>query len=129
MSKYENLLNLTVRDINIYDTDMVTSKNSRRQLVLKDFKTAPPVEVIPTMNTAAVAAFGFEKISNRRVKKKYTFITELPEGYDGYVVSADYAAACRYLGRDVSKLYVPWNPIHESEGSRKIVGYLGLLKV
>ena len=37
MSKYENLLNLTVRDINIYDTDMVTSKKFSTSTSIKRF--------------------------------------------------------------------------------------------
>ena len=59
-------------------------------------------------------------------KFTYTNVSELPEGYDIYIVSFMYLDACRTLGRDISKLRTSYGAIYDKATNRTVIGCKGL---
>lgn len=118
------ILNLTAHDIVEYNIEDCVDPKSRH-LVLKDQANTKPWEILPY--TGQLATAEREVIgSGHNFKPVYKNVSELPEGYDLYVVSGIYVNACQALGRDISKLRVSFGAIHDSEDDRKIIGCLGL---
>lgn len=123
----EKILNLTAHDIVEFELKDCEDPNARH-LVLKDQEQTSPWEVLPFSGQLATAD---RKVIGNGHNHKVTYenVSDLPEGYDLYVVSGIYVDACKALGRDTSKLRVSFGAVHDATDDRKIIGCLGLAEV
>lgn len=123
----EKILNMTAHDIIEYTEEDCLALNARH-LVLKDQENTSPWEVLPFSGQLATAD---RKVVGRGHNHKVTYenVSDLPAGYDLYVVSGIYVDACKALGRDTSKLRVSFGAVHDANDDRKIIGCLGLAEV
>lgn len=60
------------------------------------------------------------------ISREFCRVTHLPEGYDIYLVSSLYAQAVAALGKDTSKLMVPYGSVINEHG--KQIGCTGLVR-
>lgn len=121
------ILNCTPHDVNRYlPTDVDDPKTRKPQLKSADIK---PTETFPKSDTVATAdictigsGYDYEYI--------YKNVTDLPEGYDIYIVSMPYALACKALGRDTSRLRTLHKGVSAyGDDTYRTIGTLGLVKV
>lgn len=120
----EKILNLTAHDIIEYNIEDCVDAQARH-LVLKDQELTSPWEVLPQSGQLATA----ERVvvgSGHNHEITYKNVSDLPEGYDLYVVSGVYVDACQKLGRDTSKLRVSYGAVYDATDPRKVIGCLGL---
>lgn len=120
----EKILNLTAHDIVEYYLKDCEDPEARH-LVLKDQNNTSPWEVLPQSGQLATAdRMVVGSGHNHRIT--YENVSDLPEGYDIYVVSGVYVDACQKLGRDISKLRVSYGAVYDATDPRKVIGCLGL---
>ena len=118
------ILNMTAHDIIEYHEEDCLDLNARH-LVLKDQAHTSPWEVLPQSGQLATA----DRVvvgSGHNHEITYRNVSDLPDGFDLYVVSGVYVDACQKLGRDTSKLRVSYGAVYDATDSRKVIGCLGL---
>lgn len=120
----EKILNLTAHDIVEFKLEDCDDPQARH-LILKGQEHTSPWEVLPQSGQLATA--DREVVgSGHNFEVTYKNVSDLPEGYDLYVVSGVYVQACQKLGRDTSKLRVSYGAVYDATDSRKVIGCLGL---
>ena len=119
------ILNCTPHEICLYDENDIINKGERYLNVAEGTK---PELVIAPSGTIATAKMeiGGTKWARERIWKD---VNVLPEGYDIYIVSAQYALAAKDLGQDVSKLRTIVGAIKDPNDDRKTVGCYDLAKI
>lgn len=120
----EKILNLTAHDIVEFKLEDCDDPQARH-LILKDQEHTSPWEVLPQSGMLATA----DRVvvgSGHDHRITYKNVSDLPGGYDIYVVSGVYVDACQKLGRDTSKLRVSYGAVYDATDSRKVIGCLGL---
>lgn len=120
------VLNMTAHPINIYADEQIIDLGTRKLHLIDEGCT--PVKVYPASGLLATADrreydggildFSFE----------YSNVSELPDGYDYYIVSKMYLDACVALGRDTSKLRTIYGSITDKATEKVVLGCRRLCK-
>lgn len=120
-----NVLNCTPHQICLYNENDIINKGERYLHVAEGTQPEMVIEPSGTVATAQME-LGGTKWSRKRIWKD---VNDLPNGYDIYVVSAQYALAAKDLGRDISKLRTIVGAIKDLNDDRKTIGCYDLAEV
>lgn len=120
------VLNMTAHPICIYADEQIEDLKARKLHLIDEACTPEKVyEASGLLATAdrreydgGIFDFTFE----------YSNVSELPDGYDYYIVSKMYLDACVALGRDTSKLRTIYGSITDKATEKVVLGCRRLCK-
>lgn len=124
MNTEPRILNCTPHAIQQYADKDVDFANPRRLHLVDEAHAVPKREWGPSGFVAN--ATKEEAGGDLSFKFRYKDVTELPDGFDLYIVSFPYLDACRHLGKDISKLRTIYGAIYDRETDRITIGCRGL---
>ena len=124
MNTEPKVLNCTPHVITQYNIEDIDFSDPRHLHLFNEEKAVPKRQ---WSESGVVAnATKVETGGDLSFKFTYTNVSELPEGYDIYIVSFMYLDACRTLGRDISKLRTSYGAIYDKATNRTVIGCKGL---
>lgn len=112
--------------------DVVVYAGAQLDTTIRKYRGGTPVATIPfagKMLSAKVSQDAAEPICidgveiPTRTSQQFTAVDPLPEGYDYYIVSAMYVAACRAIGMPTDRLLTIDGTVVDDDG--KVVGCTG----
>ena len=119
------ILNCTPHEICLYNENDIINKGERYLHVAEE--TQPEIVIAPSGTIAtAQMELGGTKWNRKRIWKD---VNDLPEGYDIYIVSAQYALAAKDLGRDISKFRTIVGAIKDLNDDCKTIGCYDLAEI
>lgn len=121
------ILNCTPHDVTLYiacqyDSDAGSCKGGKKLITFprSDFVASAKTSIDPEPDIT------LEGTDVPVVKREFTRVSQLPPGYDFYLVSSVYALAMSSLGLDTSKLLSPFGSVVDKHG--KQIGCTGLVR-
>jgi hypothetical protein len=121
-----NIFNGTPHVITIISSENTAFNAAQRKVVLTGEKKV--IVELPSNGvlSAKMAKTDLNPINGITIKQsKFVSVDSLPDGYDYYLVSAMFVAACREVGVDTSKLLTIGDAVY-SDGDFKPCGTLNL---
>lgn len=123
------IYNGTQHEITFYSAEQTYSVQDGRKLILNEGAT-PTIFVPAGTNLNCVKSNAPAPQLQSLIPLKgaviFTKVDDLLPGYDIYIVSQLYRAACKELGRDTSRLATVDGTVYESESSLRPCGCLSL---
>lgn len=126
MNTNAKVINMTAHVVNIYGDSQVADLKARKLHLIDEDCT--PEKVYPASGLLATADRREFDGGTFDFTFEYSNVSELPDGYDYYIVSKMYLDACVALGRDVSKLRTIYGAITDKATEKVVLGCRRLCK-
>ena len=126
MNTEPKVINMTAHEVNIYNDTQIEDLKCRKLHLIDEACTPEKVyEASGLLATADRREFDGGLFD---FTFKFSNVSELPEGYDYYIVSKMYLDACVALGRDTSKLRTIYGAVTDKATEKVVLGCRRLCK-